>query len=175
MPFTVCDDVFYRRYPVVNGSGVHLGKLCVDIGIKVNPQQREESAQKKVTLGQAEFIVGPGATFREIKHRNTPLKLFKEDTSTLVGEQNKSECSLTTATTTESMVPKETVHIPAADERESGWSVPGEKTELGIHQLEVISELIERGQLLRSKMVRSIVSEGANREESLTDSRTQER
>lgn len=148
-----------RRYPVVNSSGVCLGKLCIDIRIEINTQQGEEEPmekQKKVTLGQPEFIVGPGACFRERGARESPSDSLSKDICTMVGVQNKVSGGSTLSATKE-------IHIPTGN-KEAEKRVP-ERMELGTQQIEVISELIERGQQLRSRMVESIINQGTSREE----------
>lgn len=148
-----------RRYPVVNSSGVCLGKLCVDIRIEINMQQGEEGSmhkQKKVTLAQPEFIVGPGTRFRERGAHESPPNSLSKDISTMVGVQNRVSGGPTLSTTKE-------IHIPTGDE-ETEKHMP-ERMELGTQQIEVISELIERGQQLRSRMVESIINQAASREE----------
>lgn len=146
-----------RRYPVINSSGVCLGKLCINIRIEISTQQREEESmqkQKKVTLGQPEFIVGPGSRFHEKGARESPANSPSKYLSTMVGVQNRVSGGSRVSDAKE-------IHIPTGGEEKC---VP-ERTELGTQQIEVISELIERGQQLRSRMVESIINQGASKEE----------
>lgn len=112
--------------------------------------------QKRVTLGQPEFIVGPGTHFREGGARESPPNSLCKDLTTMVGVQNRVSGGPTLSATKE-------IRIPSGDE-ETEKRVP-ERMELGTQQIEVISELIERGQQLRSRMVESIINQATSREE----------
>ena len=153
---------------MINSSGVHLGKLSVHISIKVSAQSREEpAAQRKVTLDVPEFIVGPGPSLDE---RMTHKKTSNERTGTLVGEQGRVESDLMRYGNVKE------IHVPTGsreegEEEEEGGVRAGERTELGTQQIEVISELIERGQRLRNKMVESIVARGIEDKASFVERR----
>ena len=160
--YTVPVDVFYsysRCYPVINSSGVHLGKLCVHINIKVDATQHGKSTQKKVTSDQPEFVVGPGARHTE---RETHVSSSSKDIDTMTSGLDKPVSSRVMFSTRPSTLRE--IRIPTG-ESEVEESSP-KKAELGAQQIEVISELIERGQQLRSKMVESILNQRTEREES---------
>ena len=128
--------------------------MCVQIKIKTSPPAKEVPAQRKVALNPPEFVVGPGASLRERQFENSPPNLPKEYMNTLVGEQNKAEVSRTRRG-----ILRE-IHVPTGREEVEERGMEG--VELGARQMEVISELIERGQQLRSEMVKSIVNQEAN-------------
>ena len=141
---------------MVNSSGVCLGKLCVHIRIELSAQLNKESTkkQRKVNFDQPEFIVGPGARFGGSRAHGSPLSSPSKDVGTVVGGQDRVGSSHG-----HSSAPKET-HTPTDRGELEGCVLEG--TELGARQIEVISELIERGQQLRNRMVESIVTQGGN-------------
>ena len=144
------------HYSIVNSSGVHLGKLSVHIRIKTASQPMEEPAlKKKATLAPAEFIIGPGARFRE---RSLHDSVSSEVVSTVVGDQDK----FVSGRAKFGALNLKEINAPMGGkeiEHEMEQGVSEERVGLGAQQLEVISELIERGQQLRSKMVESIVNQ----------------
>jgi hypothetical protein len=106
-----------------------------------------------VTLAPAEFIVGPGARLQG--ERRLHDSVSTEVVSTAVGGQYKVVDGRTKyGALKEIYTPMGRSEI----EQEMEWGVSEERAGLGAQQLEVISELIERGQQLRSKMVESIVN-----------------
>lgn len=148
--------ITFRHYPIVNSSGVHLGKLSVHIRIKTATQPMEEPAlKKKVTLAPAEFIIGPGARLRE---RRLHDSISTEVVSTVVGGEDK----VVSGRAKYGALNLKKINAPMGGneiEHEMEQSVSEERVGLGAQQLEVISELIERGQQLRSKMVESIINQ----------------
>ena len=114
--------------------------------------------KKEVTLAPPEFIVGPGARLGE---RRLHDSLSTEVISAMVGDQDKVVSGRAKRSALKEInVP--TVGNEIEHEVELGES---EKLGLGAQQLEVISELIERGQQLRSKMVESIINQKTERVE----------
>ena len=159
--YVYCFLVLTRCYPVVNSSGVHLGKLCVLIRIKTATQLKEEPTLKKtVTLAPPEFIVGPGARLSERKLQDSSSY---EDIQTVVGDQN----TVVSGRAKRSALKEINIPMGGNDVEHEMEQGVAEKTGLGAQQLEVISELIERGQQLRSKMVESIINQRTERGESL--------
>ena len=108
--------------------------------------------KKKVTLAPPEFIVGPGARLSEKRLHNS---FSTEVVSTMVGDQDKVMSGRAKRSALKEINSPTGVN-KIEHEVEQGVS---EKVGLGAQQLEVISELIERGQQLRSKMVESIVNQ----------------
>ena len=108
--------------------------------------------------------MGPGARFSERRvHDRSSFNLSNEDIGTMVGDQNK----IVSGRTKRSALKE--INIPTGGRAiEMEQSVP-ERAGLGAQQLEVVSELLERGQQLRSKMVESIINQRTNREESPPD------
>lgn len=131
-----------------------MGKLCVHVRIKTTTQQLTEvPSLKKIALAPTELVIGLGACLRERRVHKSPSS---EDVGAMVGDQN-----IVALGRAKRSALKE-INIPT-DANEMEQSPPEKVMGLGAQQLEVISELIERGQLLRSKMVESIISQRTER------------
>ena len=103
--------------------------------------------------------MGPGARLSE---RRLHESLSNDDIHTVVCDQGKVVSGRDKRSTLKE------INVPTCGndiEHEMEQGAP-EKARLGAQQLEVISELIERGQQLRSKMVESIINQRTERGES---------
>ena len=157
--YTTACPLTCRCFPVINSSGVHLGKLCVHISIKASTQSRREvPPQKKVTLDVPEFIVGPGQSWeKQQKTRSGLYKMSNEDVSALVRERDQMEKDQMSPCGVKA---PQVVTGGSEEERGEGGGSGPWRAELGTQQMKVISDLIERGEKLRNMMVESILTRG---------------
>ena len=128
----------------------------------------EPTLKKKVTLAPPEFIIGPGARLSEGQ--------FHDSLSTEVNSTMACNRDMVVSGRAKRSALKE-LNIPVDGNetlREMEGGVSEEKLGLGAQQLEVISELIERGQQLRSKMVESIISQKTERLEETSEKKQEQ-
>lgn len=174
VPFS---NLLYRNFSILSSGDVYLGELSIafqlhiksppnkkDGGLKKDDGLKKVGGSKSLTTAEAkasetaaEFIVGPGATFKRSPPALVQHKLLEKTRRDVRSRENLPEVM-------PDLYQKpggfETVTVERGIRSDAGHQkVSLEPTPvIGKRQMQVISELLERGTALRDKMVHSLAA-----------------
>lgn len=140
--------------PIVNPKGLHLGKLTVIVSIQPVEQKQGPSLLHKHSSATQddppEFIIGPSAGKFKQNSPPDPDKIQSGDVSSSMNKERRAPYVEWEAAKS----PKPQLQSDVKEERGI--------TNIGPQQLEVISELIDRGNKLSEEMMQSL-TDGVSR------------
>ena len=141
--------MFLRSYPIVNTDGICFGRLQVQVSLEVS-EATGKPPTREVVPSKPEFTVGPGA---RAKRKSSPEK----DVDTIIGCLN-SGLKRAAVGEPERQTGKEdnmegVVHVPSGKSTDELVQTANP----GRQQVEVISDLIEKGRKLRDAMLQSML------------------
>ena len=138
------------RPSVTNPKGLHLGRLTITFSMQVLEHRLSGHLSKRSASDHTdppEFVVGPGVG--KFRGRNS-LK----PTSASTNDREEGEDVLEAR---EEPPPNSHVHQLSRDVESDGVPEDTSDVSIGPQQLEVISQLIDRGTKLREEMIHSLV------------------
>lgn len=158
--------IFQRLYPIVNAERVCFGRLKVRISLELasrklpNGMPKVRVSEPREPVRSPEFVVGPGASTAAGKNRGTfsDLRPQKDrDVDTVISYLRKRDEGGVEQRVAEATGPPRVASGGDRGEPTSGTGGDLEEVGVGGKQLEVISELIERGKKLREAMLHSML------------------
>ena len=163
-------NTFHRNFSILSSGDVHLGELNVLFQLHIRPPLNKRDASPKKQAGvksfnkpeakpsdtAAEFIVGPGATFKRSPPAPVQHRQLEKTCKDIKSKEDKPEVMSV------SVQKPKAVTVGGAGSDTGCKKVTFERDKpvpvIGKQQLQVISELLERGTTLRDRMVHSLAA-----------------